>query len=251
MLVTLSPAPIAHGADPMTARRGAPLVVRRRSEVCSAVGRHSVEVDPASGRHDDQPVRTAQVGQVVRGHDDRSARIGEGSQRVDEGGRGDRIESGCWFVEEADVRLDHQFGGDRYALALPTTERPNGEAPTIGESERVQRAVDGSIDLGPGRTRWQAESSGVVHGRLDRQVAVHDVVLGDVAKWYGLLADGDPSGCRRAEARKGLEERRFARSGCTHDREELTGADVDVHGVEHAGAVVQIDRRVDRRHQRS
>ena len=104
-------------------------------------------------------------------------------------------------------------------LALPTTECANGEATPVGASEGFQRGVPScEIDLPSWRARWQAESGGVPYGRLDRQVAVHDVVLGDVAKWYGLLADGDPSGRRQAQARKGLEERRFARSGCTDHR---------------------------------
>ena len=117
----------------------------------------------------------------MRHHDHHPAGVGQLAQHHHDLVVQRRIQTRCRLVEDQQRRPGQQLERDRRPFALPTGQLVH---PGIGVLGQVELFEDVGDDLGAialGGVGWQPQFGGVAQRLVDRQLAVHDVVLGDHA----------------------------------------------------------------------
>lgn len=96
--------------------------------------------------HFEDTVEAAEVGWVVRGHQDRESRAGLEEETVDD--LTARLVEGCVrLVEQEDFRALDDRPGDERALSLAAGKRLDGTLRELRQAELGQGAVDGFVAM--------------------------------------------------------------------------------------------------------
>ena len=199
------------------------------------------EAHPPSSRHEHDAVALRQVLDRVRGEHDRRRLVGEPAQAGDQLRARDRVQPGRRLVEEEDVRIGEQLGGDAGPLALAAAQRADSDLGLIGQVHGLEGVTDRAVDLGRAGRRREPQLRGVAERASERQIGVDDVVLRDVAEHaaerphVGVQVhaiEAHRPRRRRGDAGDGLQQRGLAGAAGPDDGDELTGRHRERHGVE-------------------
>jgi hypothetical protein len=135
----------------------------------------------AARRHQQQLVAGVQVRQHVRHHDHHPTGVSQLAQHHHHLVVERRVQTRRRLVEDQQRWAGEQFECHRGAFALSAGKLVDSGVGVLGQVEFFE---DLSDDLGPvgfAGVGWQAEFGGVAQCLVHRQLAVHDIVLGDHA----------------------------------------------------------------------
>ena len=187
------------------------------------------------------------LGGLVDGHDDRLARLlGEIGEQGDQRRGVVGGEAAGGLVEEEDDRIGDQLQGDVDALPLPA-----GEDLLLGaadlevlhslQAEVLDGLLDAGVDLLVAVVGREAEPGAVLDGLEDRQLRVHQVVLGDVSDGSAevvvdvvevLPVDADDAVGGGEIAVERQEQRGLARARGAHQGDHVAGEGLERDVVE-------------------
>ena len=142
-----------------------------------------------------------------------------------------RVEAGRRLVEEQQARPAEQLGRDaRPACAARPTASRSGSRRARSSPSSSRTRCDRRLDVGPARVVRQPQPRGVAQRLAHGQLAVDDLVLGQVADVGEpgrdrLAADRDRPAGRVGDAGERLDQRRLAGAALADDRDELAGLD--------------------------
>ena len=101
--------------------------------------RRAVRDDPVFGQNEDPAGHFLCLAEVVGGHEDRRAIVGQGLDDVVEAAAGQRVESRGRLVEEEDLRPAHEPGGDVETAPFAARQLPDPLRLLLGQADGAKQ----------------------------------------------------------------------------------------------------------------
>ncbi len=224
------------------ARRGRPC--RRPRARASSTARQALDTglqrvagdDLAVVDDDDAVAQPLGLFHVVRRVEQRLAAAAQLLEVVEDGVAALRIDADGRLVEDQDVGVVDQRGGDVEAPLHAAAEGRRLVLGAIGQADQLQRRVDALAQQRAGEAVERAEQLQVGGGAevlVDRELLRHDAdaalgaraVLGQLAGAHAPLADEDPAAVGGDQAAEHRHRRRLAGAVRPEQADDLAGAD--------------------------